>query len=168
MLAGYTTQAGVPALPARGPQLFTLRHGGGWSCAPCQGAVPTRTGKHGSTGKSIAPLAPDFSPERFTDAAKTETLGLVIPLTLSGYAERELRAHPYEVAVLDLGLQRKDGLDVLAAIRRAGTATPVMVLTVRDAVPDRMRGLNAGADDYVLKSVDLHALAARTASRRNA
>ena len=76
-------------------------------------------------------------------------------------AERELRAQPYEVAVLDLGLPRKDGLDVLAAIRRSGILTPVLVLTARDAVPDRIRGLDVGADDYVVKPVDLHELAAR-------
>lgn len=72
MLAGYTAQAGAPAVPARGQQLFTTRHGGEWSCASCHGAVPTRAEKHASTGKSIAPLAPGFSPERFTDVAKTE------------------------------------------------------------------------------------------------
>lgn len=76
-------------------------------------------------------------------------------------AERELRAQAYAVAVLDLGLPRKDGLDVLAAIRLARIATPVLVLTARDAVPDRIRGLNIGADDYVVKPVDLHELAAR-------
>jgi two-component system OmpR family response regulator/two-component system response regulator QseB len=76
-------------------------------------------------------------------------------------AERELRAQSYEAAVLDLGLPRKDGLDVLAAIRRSGVAVPVLVLTARDAVPDRIRGLNIGADDYVVKPVDLHELAAR-------
>lgn len=76
-------------------------------------------------------------------------------------AERELRAQPYEAAVLDLGLPRKDGLDVLAAVRRSGVKTPVLVLTARDAVPDRIRGLDVGADDYVVKPVDLHELAAR-------
>jgi len=76
-------------------------------------------------------------------------------------AERELRAQPYAVAVLDLGLPRKDGLDVLTAIRLVRIATPVLVLTARDAVPDRIRGLNIGADDYVVKPVDLHELAAR-------
>ena len=76
-------------------------------------------------------------------------------------AERELRAQPYGAAVLDLGLPRKDGMDVLAAIRRSGVLTPVLVLTARDAVPDRIRGLNTGADDYVVKPVDLHELAAR-------
>jgi len=63
--------------------------------------------------------------------------------------------------VLDLGLPRKDGLDVLAALRERDVATPVLVLTARDAVPDRIRGLDRGADDYVVKPVDLDELAAR-------
>ncbi|MBT9475274.1 response regulator transcription factor [Polaromonas sp.] len=89
-------------------------------------------------------------------------LGFLVDWVRDGEAaERELRAQPYEAAVLDLGLPRKDGLEVLAAIRRAGIATPVLVLTARDAIPDRIRGLDAGADDYVLKPVDLHELAAR-------
>ncbi|MGE8366481.1 response regulator [Cupriavidus basilensis] len=78
-----------------------------------------------------------------------------------GAAERELRAHPYAAAVLDLGLPLKDGMEVLTEIRRAGNAVPVLVLTARDAVPDRIRGLDIGADDYVVKPVDLHELAAR-------
>jgi two-component system OmpR family response regulator/two-component system response regulator QseB len=76
-------------------------------------------------------------------------------------AERELRAEPYAAAVLDLGLPLKDGLDVLAALRRAGLTVPVLALTARDAVPDRIRGLDLGADDYVVKPVDLGELAAR-------
>jgi two-component system OmpR family response regulator/two-component system response regulator QseB len=76
-------------------------------------------------------------------------------------AEREMLAQPYVAAVLDLGLPRKDGLDVLAAVRRAGNAMPVLVLTARDAVPDRIRGLDLGADDYVHKPIDLNELAAR-------
>jgi two-component system response regulator QseB len=76
-------------------------------------------------------------------------------------AERELRAEPYAAAVLDLGLPRKDGLEVLARVREAGIELPVLVLTARDAVPDRIRGLDLGADDYVLKPVDLNELAAR-------
>lgn len=76
-------------------------------------------------------------------------------------AECELRAHPYAAAVLDLGLPRMDGLDVLTSIRRAGISIPVLVLTARDTVPDRIRGLDLGADDYVIKPVDLHELAAR-------
>lgn len=72
-----------------------------------------------------------------------------------------LQSQSYDLVLLDLGLPRKDGLDVLAAIRRAGIKTPVLVLTARDAVPDRIRGLDLGADDYVVKPVDLHELAAR-------
>jgi DNA-binding response OmpR family regulator len=89
-------------------------------------------------------------------------LGFLVDWVRDGEAaERELRGQPYEAAVLDLGLPRKDGIEVLAAIRRAGIKTPVLVLTARDAVPDRIRGLNGGADDYVVKPVDLHELAAR-------
>src|SRR5512141_3047222 len=76
-------------------------------------------------------------------------------------AERELASEPYAAAVLDLGLPRKDGLDVLASLRRARVAVPVLILTARDAVADRVRGLDIGADDYVVKPVDLHELAAR-------
>ena len=76
-------------------------------------------------------------------------------------AERELRAQPYAAAVLDLGLPLKDGMDVLSSVRRAGVTLPILVLTARDGVPDRVRGLDSGADDYVVKPVDLHELAAR-------
>lgn len=76
-------------------------------------------------------------------------------------AERELRGEPYAAAVLDLGLPLKDGIDVLGAVRRAGVTLPVLVLTARDAVPDRVLGLNTGADDYVVKPVDLEELGAR-------
>lgn len=76
-------------------------------------------------------------------------------------AERELRAEPYAAAVLDLGLPRVDGLDVLAAVRRAGSKVPVLVLTARDTVPDRVRGLDLGADDYVSKPFSVRELLAR-------
>ena len=76
-------------------------------------------------------------------------------------ALRELSAQPYAAAVLDLGLPLKNGLAVLAEARRAGIKLPVLVLTARDAVPDRIRGLDSGADDYVVKPVDLDELAAR-------
>lgn len=76
-------------------------------------------------------------------------------------AERELRAEPYAAAVLDLGLPRRDGLDVLSEARRNGVKVPVLVLTARDAVPERVRALDVGADDYVVKPVDLDELAAR-------
>lgn len=89
-------------------------------------------------------------------------LGFLVDWVRDGEAaERELRAQAYAAAVLDLGLPLKDGMDVLAAIRAAGLSLPVLVLTARDAVPDRIRGLNGGADDYVVKPVDLNELAAR-------
>jgi two-component system OmpR family response regulator/two-component system response regulator QseB len=76
-------------------------------------------------------------------------------------AEREICSGVYAAAVLDLGLPYKDGIDVLAALRQKNITTPVLVLTARDAVAERIRGLNAGADDYVIKPVDLHELGAR-------
>ncbi|MBB5205059.1 DNA-binding response OmpR family regulator [Inhella inkyongensis] len=76
-------------------------------------------------------------------------------------AECELRASPYAAAVLDLGLPRLDGLEVLARVRAAGCTVPVLVLTARDAIPDRIQGLDLGADDYVVKPIDLQELAAR-------
>ena len=79
-------------------------------------------------------------------------------------AERELGSGDYAAAVLDLGLPLKDGLDVLQALRARKINTPVLVLTARDAVPERIRGLDLGADDYVVKPVDLHELGARLRS----
>jgi len=76
-------------------------------------------------------------------------------------AERELRAGVHQVAVLDLGLPRRDGAEVLQRARAAGVTLPVLVLTARDAVPARIAALDGGADDYVVKPVDLHELAAR-------
>jgi cytochrome c peroxidase len=71
-LAAYTAQAGAPAQAARGQTLFTSKHGKEWSCSSCHTATPTVEGKHATTGKAIAPLAPAFNPDRFADAAKAE------------------------------------------------------------------------------------------------
>ncbi len=76
-------------------------------------------------------------------------------------AEAAWRANPFDVMLLDLGLPRKDGLEVLRALRRAGQDLPVLVVTARDAVRDRVAGLDAGADDYLVKPFDLDELAAR-------
>jgi len=89
-------------------------------------------------------------------------LGFLVDWVRDGAAaERELRAQSYAAAVLDLGLPLKDGVDILASVRQAGVTLPVLVLTARDAIPDRVRGLDVGADDYVIKPVDLNELAAR-------
>jgi len=88
--------------------------------------------------------------------------GLVVDWVRDGLAaQREMRTAVYAAVVLDLGLPLMDGMDVLQQVRAAGITTPVLVLTARDAVVDRIRGLDGGADDYVLKPVDLHELAAR-------
>ena len=79
-------------------------------------------------------------------------------------AERELASGVYAAGVLDLGLPLKDGLDVLKDLRARKLDTPILVLTARDAVPDRVVGLDTGADDYVVKPVDLNELAARLRS----
>ncbi|RYF83394.1 MAG: response regulator [Comamonadaceae bacterium] len=72
-----------------------------------------------------------------------------------------LSLHPYSAAVLDVGLPGRDGLAVLRAWRQGGHRLPVLLLTARDALADRVHGLDSGADDYVIKPVDLTELAAR-------
>ncbi len=72
-----------------------------------------------------------------------------------------LRDNPFELVLLDLGLPRRDGLALLSEIRNAGSAVPVLILTARDSVSDRIAGLDAGADDYLVKPFDLDELAAR-------
>jgi DNA-binding response OmpR family regulator len=67
--------------------------------------------------------------------------------------------------ILDLGLPGRDGLDVLAELRRRGERLPVIVLTARDAVPDRVAGLELGADDYVTKPFSFEELLARVRAR---
>ncbi|TCK36833.1 winged helix family two component transcriptional regulator [Paraburkholderia sp. BL8N3] len=67
----------------------------------------------------------------------------------------------YDVVLLDLGLPKKDGFDVLLNFRAAGHAVPVVVITARDAVEERIRGLDGGADDYVLKPFEMSELLAR-------
>lgn len=76
-------------------------------------------------------------------------------------AELALETTEYALVLLDLGLPRKDGLTVLRDWRQRGNAVPVLVLTARDAVPDRVKGLDSGADDYLVKPFDLAELLAR-------
>ena len=66
-----------------------------------------------------------------------------------------LETETFSLLVLDLGLPRRDGLEVLAEVRRRGLELPVLVLTARDTTADRVRGLDAGADDYMVKPVNL-------------
>jgi two-component system response regulator QseB len=76
-------------------------------------------------------------------------------------AELALAERVHDLIVLDLGLPKRKGLEVLGAMRRGGDGRPVLILTARDAVADRIAGLDAGADDYVVKPFDLDELAAR-------
>ena len=72
-----------------------------------------------------------------------------------------LRAGAFDLVLLDLGLPGMDGLEVLGSLRAGGGATPVLVLTARDTAPQRVAGLDAGADDYLVKPFDVDELLAR-------
>jgi len=72
-----------------------------------------------------------------------------------------LACQHYDLILLDLGLPGKDGMAVLASLRAKGNVAPVVVLTARDGLDDRIRGLDAGADDYVLKPFQMSELLAR-------
>lgn len=78
-----------------------------------------------------------------------------------GDAEDLVRAACYDLILLDLMLPDGRGLDFLGSQRKAGSATPVIIMTARDQVSDRIAGLNAGADDYLVKPFDLDELSAR-------
>jgi DNA-binding response OmpR family regulator len=76
-------------------------------------------------------------------------------------ADMALRAQSYDMVILDLGLPKKDGLAVLKSLRARKQRMPVLVATARDAVEQRIAGLDAGADDYLLKPYDIDELLAR-------
>ncbi|MCS6785842.1 MAG: response regulator [Thiobacillaceae bacterium] len=76
-------------------------------------------------------------------------------------AEAALDAQGHVLVLLDLGLPRLDGLSLLRRLRGRGLTLPVLIITARDAVDDRVRGLNLGADDYLVKPFDLNELIAR-------
>jgi len=71
-LARWNTQAGAPGNADLGRTFFTTRRGGEWSCSSCHGNPPVKTGQHANTGKDIAPLAPAFNPQAFTDSARVD------------------------------------------------------------------------------------------------
>lgn len=105
--------------------------------------------------------------------------GLVAGLTMEGYAvdwltngklaNEALKLNSYELIVLDWNLPDMDGIAILRALRARKDETPVMVLTARDTVPDRVLGLDSGADDFVIKPFDLDEVCARlrALARRN-
>ncbi len=88
--------------------------------------------------------------------------GFVVDWVTDGAAaELALAPGDHDLMLLDLGLPKKSGLEVLRGLRARGGDLPVLLVTARDAVPDRIAGLDAGADDYVVKPFDLDELAAR-------
>lgn len=97
--------------------------------------------------------------------------GLMVGLRQEGYAvdwvkdgmaaDLALKTEPFDLLVLDLGLPRLSGMEVLARLRARGQSLPVLILTARDATSDKIAGLDGGADDYLVKPVDLDELAAR-------
>lgn len=76
-------------------------------------------------------------------------------------AQQAILTESFDIVVLDIGLPKKSGLEVVKAIRSKNIATPVVLLTARETVEDRVRGLDAGADDYIVKPFDLDELTAR-------
>lgn len=76
-------------------------------------------------------------------------------------ADAVLASERFDAVLLDLGLPRRSGIEVLKALRARGDATPVIVLTARDALSDKVAGLDAGADDYLIKPFELDELLAR-------
>lgn len=97
--------------------------------------------------------------------------GLTVGLRQAGFAvdwvkdgnaaDHALHAESFDLVVLDLGLPRLSGMDVLNRARQRGQAMPILILTARDATGDKVSGLDAGADDYLVKPIDLDELTAR-------
>jgi two-component system response regulator QseB len=91
--------------------------------------------------------------------------GYVVDWVGDGRAAAEaLHSSRFDLVLLDLGLPERDGLTVLRELRRRNDATPVIILTARDDRQDRIDGLDAGADDYIVKPFDLDEVAARMRS----
>ena len=79
-------------------------------------------------------------------------------------AAEALRTERFDIVLLDLGLPGRDGLEVLRELRGRGDSTPVIIVTARDDIRNRIEGLDAGADDYIIKPFDLDEIAARMRS----
>ncbi len=102
--------------------------------------------------------------ERFAGFIKTglEKEGFTVDLTMTANeGDAAFAAVKYDAVVLDLGLPDADGLTLLKDWRNQGSSTPVLILTARDGVDDRVTGLNAGSDDYMLKPFAMEELVAR-------
>lgn len=95
-------------------------------------------------------------------ASGLRALGFAVDWFTDGnQADAALAAAPYDAVILDLGLPRKDGLHWLGQWRRGAARVPVLILTARDSVEQRIAGLDGGADDYLIKPIETAELAAR-------
>jgi two-component system response regulator QseB len=91
--------------------------------------------------------------------------GFAVDWTRDGQsASTALQTATFDLVLLDLGLPKRDGIDVLRELRRRADATPVLILTARDDIQSRIAGLDAGADDYIVKPFDLDEVMARMRS----
>ncbi len=102
--------------------------------------------------------------ESLGDAVKTGLLqfGYVVDWLKDGTSAKvALQIESFELIILDLALPKLSGLTLLKSIRQAGNTTPVIILTARESVENRIEGLDAGADDYMIKPFDLSELSAR-------
>lgn len=102
--------------------------------------------------------------ELLGDAVKTglTQLGYVVDWLKDGESARSIiKAELFEAIILDLGLPKLSGLSFLQSIRNEGNVTPVIILTARESIEDRVKGLDSGADDYLVKPFDLNELGAR-------
>ena len=102
--------------------------------------------------------------ELLGDAVKTglNQFGYIVDWLKDGeIARAAIRTESFELIILDLGLPKLQGLNLLQAIRFDGNATPVIILTARESIEDRIKGLDSGADDYITKPFDLNELSAR-------
>lgn len=89
-------------------------------------------------------------------------LGFQVDWVREGQAAlRELLTLNYDACILDLGLPQLDGMEVIAQVRAKKVSTPILILTARNMVESKIEGLNLGADDYLIKPVDINELAAR-------
>lgn len=102
--------------------------------------------------------------ELLGDAVKTGLMqfGYIVDWLKDGEAARmALKTESFELIILDLGLPKLSGIALLQSIRQGGNKTPVIILTARESVESRVKGLDCGADDYIIKPFDLNELSAR-------
>ena len=102
--------------------------------------------------------------ELLGDAVKTglTQFGYIVDWLKDGESARAaLKSESFELIILDLGLPKLSGIALLQSIRQDGNATPVIILTARESIEDRVKGLDSGADDYLIKPFDLNELSAR-------